>query len=238
MLKRSIIIPQKDLGEATAKGLPTLFQTLKRMNHTFEVIVVDDGSHPKTQDILRSLLVAYPGLRILWMRESSGLSAAIGVGVAAARGDEIVAIEPGTHYFAEQIPVLLERLSRADLVCGRRESPAWVRLWRKVARTPRWGLIGSQSRDVDCLFWAARREAIHGIALASGMHRYLPELVAARGYRVIDTPVRCQGESLLQPERPGNPVDLLTAWWTTKEVISQSRNEKSPVVDHFDRHAA
>lgn len=238
MIKRSVLIPQHNLGEATASGLPELFHTLKRMRHSFEVIVIDDGSSPPTQDLLRGLLVQFPGLRILWMKNRTGLSAAISVGVAAARGEEIVAIEPGRHYRPQQIPLLLERLVRADLVCGRRESPGWVKLWRKIARTPKWGLMGIQSRDADCLFWAARKEAIAGVSLASGMHRYLPEIVSARGYRVIDFPVHPRGASLLQPERPANPVDLLAAWWTTKEIISNQQKEIVAVRDSNQRKAA
>lgn len=237
MLKRSVLIPQRDLGEVTVAGLPVLFETLRKLQQTFEVIIIDDASRPKTQDLLRSLLVEFPGLRVLWMKHSAGLSASLSVGIAAARGEEIIAIEPGNYYDARQIPFLLSHLSRADLVCGKRDAPAWRKIWRRVARTPRWGLMGLETRDVDCLFWAARSEALQAMNLTSGMHRYLPYLVAASGYRVVDVPVQTHGSSHLQPDRAANPIDLLAAWWTTNEITAETGaiaakiNSPSPVTN-------
>jgi hypothetical protein len=134
-------------------------------------------------------------------------------GIAAARGETIVAIEAGDAYSMEQIPWLVGWLNRADFVAGRRRRTGIAKLWQRCSRIPRWLLLGLESHDPDCLFWAARREVINQLPLSPGMCRYLPALVSRRGYRVCDAYVEHRGPvRRLQDVRP-NAADLLAAWW-------------------------
>ena len=116
----------------------------------------------------------------------AGASIALSVGIGAARGDIVIAVEAGQRYAPNQIPHLIARLSRLDLVYARRRLSGWQKFWHRVQRIPRAMLLGLDVRHPDCLLWAARREAVAGIHLSPGMRRYLPWLVARRGFRVGD----------------------------------------------------
>jgi hypothetical protein len=117
---------------------------------------------------------------------------ALTAGIAAVRGDVVVAMEAGPQYSAEQIALLVSYLSRADLVFGHRRRGRMAKAWHRVARIPRWLVWGLDVRDPACLFWAARHEAVAGLQLSRGMYRHLPLLVRSRGYRVGETYVKHQ----------------------------------------------
>ena len=69
----------------------------------------------------------------------------------------LIAIDPGGCYPAEQIPSLIDWLRRADMVVGRRRRFGITKLRERIARIPRWLLLGLEAHDPDCLFWVARR---------------------------------------------------------------------------------
>jgi hypothetical protein len=140
-----------------------------------------------------------------------------------------VAIEPGP-YLPSQIPSLVAGLNRADLVVGRRRRTGLAKLMHRIGRIPRWLLLGLDAHDPDCLFWAARCEALAGISLARGMGRYLPWLVARRGFRVCEQYVQHSGAHHRLQDLAPNPLDLLAAWWLCRRSHDiQSAREVSPL---------
>jgi hypothetical protein len=139
----------------------------------------------------------------------SRLGEALTTGIARARGEMVIVLEAGLHYEAEEIPRLLERLTRADLVCGKRPRRGLAKLWQRVARVPRWLMLGLEVRDPACLYWAGRREAIARLDLSGGLYRYVATLVAARGFRVDELPVDDARRWWWEPVRPSA---LVTAW--------------------------
>lgn len=213
MIGYSVIIPQRDCGDAVRRQLPALNEVLTQLGRPFEIIIADDGSSPATHRQLEKLLGEFQSLRLLRLDAPCGASVALSAGMAASRGEVVLAIEPGDRYPVGQIPALVQWLNRADLIVGRRRRTGLAKLWQRVGRIPRWLLLGLESHDPDCLFWAARREVVAGINFTAGMGRYLPSLAVRRGFRVCETYVEDRGgRRLLQDVRP-NVGDLLAAWW-------------------------
>jgi dolichol-phosphate mannosyltransferase len=213
MIRYSILIPERERADDVRRQLPALTAALDRMESPHEIIVVDDASTTANLRLLEKLRGECPSLRVLRLDSPGGTSVALTAGIAAARGETVIVIEAGETYSAEQVPWLVSWLSRADFVAGRRRQTGLAKLLQRFARIPRWLLLGLESHDPDCLFWAARREVVANLRLTPGMCRYLPAIVSRRGYRVCDAYVEHQGElHRLQDVRP-NPADLLAAWW-------------------------
>jgi dolichol-phosphate mannosyltransferase len=196
MTHYSVLIPQRDAGQQLEQQVPQVVGVLTRLARPYEVICIDDGSAQATQRSLECLSARYPFVRSLRLEKSRGLSVALTAGIAAARGEVLIAMEASPQYSADQIPLLVSYLSRADLVFGHRRLGRVAKAWHRVARIPRWLVWGLDVRDPTCLFWAARHEAVQGLQLARGMFRHLPLLVRLRGYRVGETYVK---------HRPGIP---------------------------------
>jgi hypothetical protein len=156
---------------------------------------------------------------------------AIVAGLRAARGEAVVVIEPGDRYPIAQLPLLLRGLSRADMVCGRRRRRGWSKLAERIGRFPRWLFLGLDTRDPDCLFWAARREAFNALQLLPRLIPYLPSLVARQGYRVdsvyISERPTAQARSAGEPCAPApraTPASIFAAWWTCRRLREPEPN--------------
>ncbi len=229
MVHYSVVIPQRDREAELERQLVRLRDVLDRLALPYELLCVDDGSGPQTQQQLARLAAEYTNMRVLRLDKPAGASVALSAGLVAAQGDILIAVEPGDRYSVEQIPHLVARLSRLDLVFGRRRLGGWKKFWHRVGRIPRGLLLGLEVRQPDCLFWAARREAVQGIRLAPGMRRYLPWLVARRGFRVGDIYVDEVSDARPVPDARPNPLDLLAAWWTCRRWRDDSARE----IDRF-----
>ena len=233
MIHYSVVIPQRDRPAELRRQLPRLRGVLDQLALPYEIVCVDDGSNAETQQALLRLAAEQPSLRVLRLDKPAGASTALSTGIAAARGQLLIAIEAGDRYSVEQIPHLIARLSRFDLVYGRRRLEGWRKFWHRVARIPRAMLLGLEVRQPDCLFWAARREAVSGIRLVPGMRRYLPWLVAKRGFRVGDIYIENGAADVsascppIADARP-NPLDLLAAWWMCRRWRDDSAREIGP----------
>jgi hypothetical protein len=141
------------------------------------------------------------------------LEAALVAGIAAARGELVVALGPGKEYPIHQIPHLIAELSHNDIVFARQPLVGWAHAWQQLMDLPQRWLLGPEGRNSDGLFWAARREAVTGLESTRGTARFLPWLVAMRGFRVGETSVHFQsGRPTIRDAWP-HPVDLMAVWW-------------------------
>ena len=216
MVSYSVIIPQRDRADDVRRQLPQLADALGSLGQPYEIIVVDDGSFAPSLRLLDKLLTEHHALRLVRLEERGGVSLALAAGIEAARGEVIIATEPGDYYPPDQIAQLIKWLDRADFVAGRRRRIRLAKLRERLARIPRGFLLGLDSHDGDCLFWAARREALMDVQLTPGMARYLAPIVARRGFRVCETYVEHgQGWRGLD-DVAANPGDLLAAWWACR----------------------
>ncbi|HEX5444844.1 MAG TPA: glycosyltransferase [Pirellulales bacterium] len=184
MIHYSVLIPERDAAERVGRLLPQLEAALGGLLLPYEIICIDDASDSESIQELAALLPCHPRLRVLHFDVSRGTSAALTAGLAAARGDLVIAVDPRVDDAARYLPHLVARLSQHDLVIARHEHSPWRELWQRAARLPRLVAAGPHLRQSEELFWAARRQAVSGLALARGAFRVLGQIVARRGYRV------------------------------------------------------
>lgn len=213
MVVHSVLVPLHNAAAAVREQLPGVCDALDLLGEPYEIVLVDDGSRPRERAALVELAGQWPSVRLVQLERRCGTSVAVAAGIAAADGELVVAIEPGDRYPPWQIGKLLAGLSRGDLVWGRRSWPAWLKWLRRAGRVPRWLLLGLEVRDPDCLFWAARREAVEQVQFSRGTLRYLPTLVALAGYRVCECGVDANSTRWRLPDEWPNPGDLLATWW-------------------------
>jgi glycosyltransferase involved in cell wall biosynthesis len=114
----SVVIPVYDEGDNLRPLVRELTEVLRGIHKTYEVIAVDDGSTDKSFDILRELALKDSGLRVIRFRHNCGQTAAFDAGFKAARGKIVVTMDADLQNDPKDVPVLLERLSEYDAVCG------------------------------------------------------------------------------------------------------------------------
>jgi dolichol-phosphate mannosyltransferase len=155
----------------------------------YEIIFVDDGSLDRTAERIETA----PNIRLIRFEKNSGQSAAIYAGLTATRGGSLVIIDGDLQNDPADIPKMLAEIARgADLVCGyrvkRRDTPV-KRATSRIANAVRSRYTKDGVRDTGCTLKAMRRECVSTLLPFKGMHRFIPALVKAGGYRLVEVPV-------------------------------------------------
>jgi dolichol-phosphate mannosyltransferase len=191
----SVVIPVYNEEENLPHLWPELRGVLEPLGLAFEVVFVDDGSRDRSAEVIRHLRESDPRVRLVRLKGNAGETAATDAGFKAARGRLVVTMDADLQNDPHDIPVLLAQLDRWDAVSGwrteRGDGDSLVRrISSRVANRTRNWISDESIQDSGCTFRAFRRECLRGLVLYRGFHRFIPTLLAMRGYRVIEVPVR------------------------------------------------
>lgn len=193
----SVVIPLYNEEENVAALQRELEAALE--GRDYEILFVDDGSPDQTV----ARIQPEPRVRVLEFEKNAGQSAAMYVGIQAARGDRIVLLDGDLQNDPQDIPRLIDALGDGvDLVCGyrrkRRDNLA-KKISSRVANAIRSRFTGDGVRDTGCSLKAMRRECRDALVPFYGMHRFIPALVKGAGHTLVEIPVnhrpRTAGES-------------------------------------------
>jgi glycosyltransferase involved in cell wall biosynthesis len=187
----SVVIPLYNESES----LPSLLAELDRASRgpgldpkTFEFVLVDDGSQDGSWEVIRALAAGDPRVRAIRFRRNFGKAAALAAGFGAARGAILFTMDADLQDDPAEIPRFLAKLDEGlDVVSG------WKRTrhdpWHKVGPSRVFnrmvsGLTGCRLHDHNCGFKVYRREVLDEVQIYGELHRFVPVLAHARGFRV------------------------------------------------------
>lgn len=184
----SVIIPVLDEAESLPHLVRELDRVAEAQGYALQTIIVDDGSKDGTWPVICQLATDDPRILGIRLRRNFGKAAAFSAGFHAADGERIVTIDGDLQDNPAEIVTLLAKLDEGfDVVSG------WKRQrydpWHKVlpSRIFNWlvsWLMGVHLHDHNCGLKAYRREVMHEIRLYGELHRFVPVLAAAKGFRV------------------------------------------------------
>jgi dolichol-phosphate mannosyltransferase len=174
-------------------SLPPLFAELRAAlaatGRTWELVVVDDGSTDGTAAALAAEAGRDPRVVPLILERNAGQSAALAAGLSRVRGEIVVTLDADLQNDPADLPRLLAALVNADVVSGVRakRNDSWVRIVSsRIANATRRAVLGDPVTDIGCSFKAYRREALEGLPMFVGVHRFLPALCVFRGARFAE----------------------------------------------------
>lgn len=206
----SVIIP---VYNESANILP-LYHELKivmdGLKKSYEMIFIDDGSTDSSFNAIRELHNRDKNVRAIRFRRNFGQTAAICAGFHDARGKIIITIDGDLQNNPHDIPRLLQKIEKGyDVVSGwrfdRKDPKFGKRLPSKLSNRLARRFTGLNLHDFGCTLKAYRREAVEDIELYGEMHRYIPAIVAWRGYSisevVVDHRSRQRGRTKYGTER-------------------------------------
>jgi glycosyltransferase involved in cell wall biosynthesis len=190
-----------------------------------EVIFVDDGSTDLSWPTIEELAGRDPRVRGLRLRRNFGKAAALAAGIEHATSPILVTMDADLQDDPQEVPRLIAKLAEGfDCVSGwkkKRHDP-WHKTW--PSKGFNWlvnRLTGLQLHDHNCGLKAYRRSIFDEVKLYGEMHRFIPALAAAKGFRVTELPVvhhpRQHGQSKYGWSRlPKGFLDLLTVCFLTE----------------------
>ena len=130
----SLVVPVFNEERCTQDDLVTVPAYLDAQPYSAEIIVVDDGSHDRTAEIVAAFAGAHTGVRLI-RNDHRGKACAVRTGVFEAGGDYVVFTDAGLATPIHQIGKLLVALDMGNDVaiaslegCGtRRLGEPWTR---------------------------------------------------------------------------------------------------------------
>jgi glycosyltransferase involved in cell wall biosynthesis len=215
----SVIIPVLNERGSLNELYQRLTEVLRQINREFEIIFVDDGSSDGSAELCRSLVESDSRVTLVELRRHFGKATALQAGFQLAKGAIIITMDADLQDDPTEIPRFLKALDDGvDLVSGwkkNRQDPLTKTLPSKLFNFATSLLTGIKLRDFNCGFKAYRREVVQSLDLYGELHRYIPVLAYASGFRTIEIPVnhhrRSYGQSKYSFERfLRGAFDLLT----------------------------
>lgn len=190
----SLVIPVYNEEACIEETLGEILNVLRQFSFYTEVLLVNDGSTDRTEELARAFQSQYAGLRIFRLPQNCGQSAAFGVGFQNSRAPVIVAMDGDGQNNPRDIPLLVKALADCDVACGFRveRRDVWSkRIASRCANRIRRRFLCDGMRDTGCSLKALRTEWAEKLPMEfRGMHRFLPALLKMRGARVREVAVQ------------------------------------------------
>ena len=222
----SVVIPLMNEEGSLEELFGKIADVLKRMQTSYEIVFVDDGSTDGSFDILKELHQKFPSnVKVIRFRRNYGKAAALMAGFKSAQGNVIVTMDADLQDDPEEIPQLVEMLGKeCDLVSGwkkRRQDSFLYTLPSKAANFITGWLTGLHIHDLNCGLKAYKKEVAVDLKIYGDLYRYIPVLVHLMGFKVSEKPVqhypRKYGQSKYTIGKFHRGfLDLLTILYTAK----------------------
>ena len=221
----SVVVPVLNESGSLEELYRELDSVAAEQGYELQIIFIDDGSTDGTWGIIDRLSESDSRVLGIRFRRNFGKAAALSAGFDAALGQVIVTMDADLQDNPAEIPHLLAKLDEGfDVVSGWKQQryDPWHKVWpSKVFNSLVSRLTGVELHDHNCGLKCYRREVILEVRLYGELHRFVPVLAAARGFRVGEIVVahraRMHGESKYGISRiPKGLLDLLTVRFITR----------------------
>ena len=116
----TVVIPAYDEQHRIKPTLKEIIKYLSDKEFSSEIIVVDDGSSDKTNQISKEVLRKFPSHKVLKLSPNQGKGAAIKTGVSHAQGKYILFMDADNSTHIQQIENLLPYIEEYPIVIGSR----------------------------------------------------------------------------------------------------------------------
>ena len=220
----SVVVPFYNEAENLPRLIAEIDTMLTALAQPAEIILVNDGS---TDSFARP--AASPSFSIRWLdlTRNSGQSAAMYFGIQSARGDYVIFLDADLQNDPMDAPKLWQKLvdEQLDLVTGVRgkRNDTWVRrASSRIANAVRSTLLQDHTSDTGCTLKVARAEAARRLPGWNGMHRFMPALILAAGFKIGEMPVNHRARFAGVSKVAGGKravratVDLLGMLWLSR----------------------
>ncbi len=185
----SVVIPLFNEAESLRDLHGQLIGVLSETPGGYEIIFVDDGSRDGSWRVVSELAAIDKNIRAYKFRRNFGKACGLQTGFLAARGDLVFTLDADLQDDPAEIPRFIAKLNddSLDVVSGwkrKRHDP-----WHKVGPSRVFNsmvsrLTGCRLHDHNCGFKLYRGEVVKDVSLYGELHRFIPVLAAARGFRV------------------------------------------------------
>ncbi|MGC4003315.1 MAG: glycosyltransferase family 2 protein [Pirellulales bacterium] len=184
----STVIPVYNEVESLRLLHAELSEVATAHGYELDIVFIDDGSKDGSWQAIEELAATDMRMRGIRFRRNFNKAAALSAGFKAARGELVMTLDADLQDDPHEIPRLLELIAGGlDVVSGykqKRHDP-WHKVYpsRVFNGMVSW-LTGVKLHDHNCGFKCYRAEVLKEVRLYGELHRFVPVLAAARGFKV------------------------------------------------------
>jgi len=188
----SVVIPAYNEENNIVPICNEIIESLDKIDMTYEIVLVDDGSNDNTLDNMNVVKNIYDNIKIVKFKKNYKKSAAYMAGIKQSSGDIIVTMDADLQDDPNEIEKMVNLIGKYDVVIGWKENrldslskviPSKIFNWINKK------LFGVSLKDNDSGFRVIRREAAKKLDLYGDLYRFIPALLASKGYSVTETSV-------------------------------------------------
>ncbi|MCL5986671.1 MAG: glycosyltransferase family 2 protein [Actinobacteria bacterium] len=184
----SIVIPVYNEKENIEDLYNEISSVLSGMNIKSEIIFVDDGSRDDSLELLTDLFKKRENIKVISFRKNFGKASALMAGFKDTSGDIIITMDGDLQDDPSEIPRFLKEIEKGfDLISGwkfKRNDPLVKIIPSKIFNVVTSLFTNIKLHDFNCGFKAYRRDVVDDLNIYGELHRFIPVLVAQRGFMV------------------------------------------------------
>jgi len=177
----SVVIPVYNEEAGLQALFDRLYPALDRLNRSYEIVFINDGSKDRSPTILRQQFQLRPDVtRVILFNGNFGQHKAILAGFAYSRGQRIITLDADLQNPPEDIANLLAKMDEGYDYVGsirRQRNDSW---WRHLASRSmnrlRERITRIRMTDQGCMMRAYDRRIIDAINQCSEMNTFIPAL--------------------------------------------------------------
>lgn len=190
----SVIIPVYNEENNLQPLYSKLKPALDELKKTYEIVFVDDGSDDTTFQKLFKMASEDPQVKVIRFRRNFGQSAALMAGLDNASGKILISMDGDLQNDPQDIRLLIAKLDEGyDIVCGWRKTRKDSMISKKLPSLfSNWvasKLYGLNIHDFGCTLRVYKKEATKDLLIYGELHRYLPAIIASKGYKIQEVEV-------------------------------------------------
>ncbi len=194
----SIVVPLLNEANTLAELHQQLLEVAEKEAYELQIIFVDDGSTDDSWKIISNLSEQDCCVQGIRFRGNFGKAAALAAGFKAATAPLVITMDADLQDDPAEIPNLIAKLEGPDQASSYDVASGWKQNrqdpWHKTFPSKLFNFLVSRLtkvslHDHNCGLKAYRGEVLKEIDLYGELHRFIPVLAAARGFRVTEVPV-------------------------------------------------
>ncbi len=184
----SIVIPVFNEKESLAVLHGEIEASARAHGLDVEIVFIDDGSNDGSWNVIRDIAKENGRVRAIRLRTNFGKAAALSAGFKSVRGPICMTMDADLQDDPHEIPRFVKAIDGGlDVVSG----------WKKQRNDPFYKVVPSRIfnrligwltrvrlHDHNCGMKCYRREVLQEVRLYGELHRFIPVLAAARGFKV------------------------------------------------------
>lgn len=223
----SVFLPTFNEEDNIATTVEGVVKVLKELKINWEILVINDGSKDKTEEVVKGLEKKFPGVKLINHLKNEGYGAALKTGFREAKYPWVAFVDSDGQFDFAEIKKLLAKTGEADVILGyrlNRADPFQRRIftwgWKMLAMA----MLGLNVRDYSCGFKLIKKKVIEDISPIESEEKVtqIEMLIKAKrkGYKFAEVGVHHY------PRTAGVPTGakLSVVWKSFKDMAKLSQS--------------